>query len=63
MKDQQKREKKVNLPLRHSASVKTTLDEMAYKENLEPSVFYRQIFNAGIESKLGLKVENNQIIS
>jgi len=58
-----KPENKINLPLRHSASVKEAVDALAEDKNLTQSVHYRQIFNAGLEAMYGFKLKNNQIIN
>jgi len=62
MKQKKQTDKKVSLSMRHTPSVKEKVDNMAFIENVSPSVLYRKIFNAGLTALYGIKIQGNKIL-
>ena len=52
---------KVAINMRHAKEIRDHVDKIAGEQNLNPSVLYRQIFNAGLKSLYGIEVKNNKM--
>lgn len=64
-KTPKKKSKKARPPInfRYCKEVKEKLEEMAMKENIDPSDIYRRVFTKGLEHLYNFKVEGNELVN